>query len=148
MSQGGLDALVPSASNPVDQVPAPHYHYFNPTGGELVVHACVDTIKSSAFLSCGKIKKVTFKHTASNPVIIEEYAFADSGVESVDVPPRATFKAGSFLRAYALKSLVFREDSDYQALKIEAYAFVKSGLQSKEVLLCAPLIYASTPASD
>ena len=104
--------------------------------------------KASATVSKADSKiRVTFKHTASNPVIIEEYAFADSGVESVDVPPRATFKAGSFLRAYALKSLVFREDSDYQALKIEAYAFVKSGLQSKEVLLCAPLIYASTPPS-
>jgi len=118
-----------------------------PRSGELVVHACVDKIARTAYYNCDKIKKVTFKHTVSNPVIIEENAFGRSGVEIVDVPPRATFKEWSFRWAKALKRLEFRKDSDYQALKIEAQAFGGSGLRSKEYLLCAPLIHASTPPS-
>ena len=123
-------------------------HDFNPANGELLVHACVDRIDRAAFYKCQKIKKVTFKHTVSNPVTIEGDAFYQSGVETVDVPPRATFKKGAFRQARALKRLVFRDDSDYSTLKIEAQAFESSGVRSlyeKEVLLCAPLSCASTP---
>jgi hypothetical protein len=113
-------------------------HSFN-SDGELFINACVGAIAYDAFDNCKKIKKVTFKHTVSNPVTIGRFAFDRSGVEIVDVPPRATFKSHSFSQAYSLKRLVFRENSDYQALKIEANAFDQSGLQSTEVLLCAPL---------
>jgi hypothetical protein len=111
----------------------------DPVNGELVVHACVKKIAKGAFSSCKKIKKVTFKHTVSNPVIIEDHAFGQTGVEIVDVPPRATLKENSFWGADALKRLEFRAQSDYSALKIEAGAFAAADrLQRKEVLLCAP----------
>ena len=127
----------------------PDNYYFKPANGELVVHACVEKISSPAWISLHLIKKVTFKHTVSNPVIIMAGAFQSSGVELVDVPPRATFKTNSFRRSHSLQRLEFRESSDYQALKIEAGAFAESyPPQSKEFLLCAPLIYASTPALD
>jgi hypothetical protein len=143
-----------SKPNPVDRVPDPDYHYFNPASGELVVHACVGTIASIAFKDCAKIKKVTFKHTVSNPVIIQSSAFnTESGVEVLDVPPRATFMGLSFFRAYGLKSLVFRDSSDYKDLKIEGGAFLHSGIGgyrfgNKEIPLCAPLICAFRPPSD
>ena len=132
-------------------------HYFNPANGELVVGACVDTIgdivkQGTVFYDCAEIKKVTFLHTVSNPVTIGQSAFAYSGVEVVDVPPRATFKSDSFGGAAALQRLVFRDDSDYSALKFEAGAFRVSGFSGvgwrKEVLLCAPLTCASMPPSD
>jgi hypothetical protein len=120
-------------------------HYFNPANGELVVGACVDTVTKDTFDDCAQIKKVTFLHTVSNPVIIGFEAFSFSGAQIVDVPPRATFKGGdaedgqggSFHVASALERLVFRDDSDYSLLKIEATAFRWSGLQGKEVLLPA-----------
>ena len=130
-------------------------HYFNPANGELFVGACVDTIPdndnveyTNTFSYCAQIKKVTFLHTVSNPVIIGLGAFRSSGVEVFDVPPRATFKYGVFGLAAALQSLVFRDDSDYSALKFESGAFLSSGLKGKEVLLCAPLICTSMPPSD
>ena len=125
-------------------------HDFNPANGELVVHACVDTIhgRGFTFTDCAEIKKVTFLHTVSNPVTIGQGAFRNSGVEVVDVPPRATFKIDSLGYAAALQRLVFRDDSDYSALKFEAGALRGSGLTGKEVLLCAPLIRTSMPPSD
>ena len=134
-------------------------HSFNPANGELVIQACVDTIEGyGTFKDCAQIKKVTFLHTVSNPVIIENRAFANSGVEIVDVPPRATFKEQSFYQANSLKRLDFRADSDYSLLKIEAQAFSQAGLArepwlktrqegTKEVVLCVPLACASTPPS-
>ena len=153
---------------------AQHHHHIDRTNGELIIDACVGTIKRNAFKFCDVIKKVTFKHTVSNPVIIEASAFEQgnekfwvrkpgflwveedyyqwgvyhTGVEVLDVPPRATFKMQSFASAKALKRLVFRDDSDYSALKFEARAFRSSGLAGKEVLLCAPLICTSMPPSD
>ncbi len=139
-NSGCVHGLYPLSSNS-------NAHSFNSANGELVVHACVHTIVTDAFQMCDKIKKVTFNHTLSNRVVIEESAFDRAGVEIVDVPPLATLKKYSFFQASSLKRLDFRGKSDYRFLKIDAQAFNQAGLRGKEVVLCVPLIYASTPPS-
>lgn len=96
---------------------------------ELVIPATVTVIGESAFEYC-ILNKITFQEI-SNLTTIEEYAFADCSLETIEIPSSVT-TIESFAFSYsAIKTVIFEEGSNLE--EIAEYTFVESSL--KEIFL-------------